>query len=359
MRFFWNYLHQKVPKAGKEIPSYYRRALTTSEIMLVVYFLWCFFKFPLINHGKWEWIPLLFAAMSGGCLWMVKRGGVRLNLVLYAVVCIGWVAWNVRYFGWNSGVQHMMTLILVFVFFNIYVPPVSKIIWFVSIMLIRISLFYLSQRFPALYSMDTRANTIYQTLNTVTFFLMLACVCILFSSSIQDTERQLRLRNQTLYKEAGTDQLTGLPNRRMLIEDIEKHCRENGDQSFCVAIADVDFFKQVNDTYGHNCGDYTLVKLTELFLEHSGGRYRVYRWGGEEFCFFLPGMNLDQAGVTMNDLCFAVEKKKIKYENNEFFITITVGVEEYDFTSPLEDLLDAADEKLYMGKNTGRNRVIV
>ena len=70
-------------------------------------------------------------------------------------------------------------------------------------------------------------------------------------------------------------------------------------------------------------------------------------------------MNLDQAGVTMNDLCFAVEKKKIKYENNEFFITITVGVEEYDFTSPLEDLLDAADEKLYMGKNTGRNRVIV
>ena len=157
----------------------------------------------------------------------------------------------------------------------------------------------------------------------------------------------------------GIDPLTGLPNRRSMIERIERFYKESGDQPFSIAIADLDYFKKVNDTYGHNTGDYTLVRLTELFAEHSMGRYNVCRWGGEEFCFFMPGMNLDEAGTLMNDLCFAVEKLKLEHEGKEFSITITIGVEENDFSSPLEDLLNSADEKLYMGKEAGRNRVVV
>ena len=359
MEFFLNYLHQKVPQADKSIPGYYRRALTSSEVLLVVYFIICFFLFPLINNGRWEWSPLVFALLSGCCLWMLKRGGVRINLIKYAVVSIGWVCWNVRYFGWNSGVQHMMTLILVFVFFNVYDKPVNKLLWFLAVLLIRVGLFYVSQQFPALYNMGTKANTIYQTLNTIAFFLMLTCTCIIFSTSIQETERQLRLRNQILYKEAGTDSLTGLPNRRLMIEQIEQYCVENRNQTFCVAIADLDYFKQVNDTYGHKCGDYVLMRLTKLFTEHAMERYSACRWGGEEFCFFMPEMNLDQAGIVMNDLCSEVRKMNLLYEGNEFSITLSIGVEEYDFASSLDELLDAADDKLYKAKNAGRNRVVV
>ena len=358
MRVFLDFLRQKVPRAGKEIPLYYRQALTVSEGMLEVYFLVCFLLYPLIN-GRWEWVPLLFLAGGGIGLWAVRHWNVRRNLLVYALICVTWVSWNVCHFGWNSGVQHFLTLMVVFVFFNVYDKPLVKILWLAVILAFRIILFSISQQHAAVYSMSRTANTVYQTLNTVSFFLMLTGMCIIFSTSIQDTERQLRLRNQTLYKEAGTDPLTGLPNRRSMIEMIEKYCRTNPDQPFSVAIADLDYFKNINDTYGHNCGDYTLVKLTELFAEHSGGRYSVCRWGGEEFCFFLPGMNLDQAGQLMNDLCFAVEKMKLKYEETEFSITITIGVEEYDFASPMEDLLQAADEKLYMGKNAGRNRVVV
>ena len=358
MKFFLSFLQQKVPKAGKEIPLYYRRALLAGEWLQLVYFLLCFLLYPVINH-RWEWIPLLFMAATGCCLWTVYHHGIRLNLFLYAVICVGWVGWNVQHFGWSSGVQHFLTLMVVLVFFNIYDKPTYKIIWLTGILAIRILLFSLSQQYPALYKMDADANTIYQTLNTVAFFLMLAAMCVIFSTNIQDTERQLRLKNQTLYKEAGTDPLTGLPNRRAMIEQIEKHYKDNSDTAFCVAIADLDYFKNVNDTYGHNCGDYTLVKLTELFVEHSMGRYTVCRWGGEEFCFFIPNMNLDEAGSLMNDLCFAVEKMKLEYEEHQFSITITIGVEEYDFTSPLEDLLNSADEKLYMGKEAGRNRVVV
>ena len=358
MKYFLDFLRQKVPKDRGEIPAYYKKALITCEILQAVYFLLCFFLYPLINH-RWEWIPLAFIAFTGLCLWAVKTQKVHINLILYAIACGGWVFWNVQHFGWSSGVQHFLTLMLVFVFFNVYDRPLYKIIWLGLILAFRIWLFSLSQSVPAMYKMDAEANTVYQTLNTVSFFVMLAAMCVIFSTSIQDTERQLLLKNQTLYKEAGTDPLTGLPNRRAMIEQIEKHYEANGDQPFSVAIADIDFFKLVNDTYGHNCGDYTLVKLTELFVEHSMGRYSVCRWGGEEFCFFMPGLNLDEAGALMNDLCFAVEKMNLEYEGHQFSITITIGVEEFDFTSPLENLMAAADEKLYMGKNAGRNRVVV
>ena len=355
MKFFLDFLHQKVPRYRGEIPAYYSRALTAGEILQAVYFLVCFFLYPIILR-RWEWIPMLFIGATGLSLWAVKHRSIRINLVLYAAICCGWVLWNIMHFGWNSGVQHFLTLMVVLVFFNVYDKPLNKIFWLILILAFRFLLFSVSR---GIGNLNTEAGTIYQTVNTVAFFLMLACICIIFSTSIQDTERQLRLKNQTLYKEAGTDPLTGLPNRRAMIEMIEKYYRENGDRPFSVAIADIDYFKNVNDTYGHNCGDYTLVKLTELFAEHSMGRYTVCRWGGEEFCFFIPDTNLDDAGVMMKDLCFAAEKMQLEYENHPFSITITIGVEEYDFASPLEELLDSADEKLYMGKKAGRNRVVI
>ena len=193
-------------------------------------------------------------------------------------------------------------------------------------------------------------------MNSTIFFLLVALICIVLSSSIQDAERQLRLDNETLNKEAGTDPLTGLPNRRDMISLIEDFQKQNPEHVFSVAIADIDFFKKVNDTYGHACGDYTLIQLTNLFKSESRERFTAARWGGEEFCFFLPDLNLDEAGQIMNDLSYAVEKMPLDFEDKHFNITITVGVEETDFHSSLDQLLDSADEKLYLGKNSGRNQ---
>ena len=73
----------------------------------------------------------------------------------------------------------------------------------------------------------------------------------------------------------------------------------------------------------------------------------------------MPGANIDDAGVIMHDVNFAGEKMQLEFEGNKFSITITIGVEECDYSSPLDDLLKKADEKLYMGKNSGRNKVVV
>ncbi len=211
---------QEVPRAGKEIPSYYRRAMAFSEALLEVYFLVCFFLFPLINGGRWEWIPLAFMGFCGLSLWTVYHRGVRLNLLMYGILCMGWVGWNVYQFGWSTGAQHFMTLMVVFVFFNVYDRALIKLLWLMLTLAARVMLFSWSQRHAPVYVMDLQANTIYQAVNTFTFFLMLALTCVFFSTNIQNVERQLLIRNQELHKEAGTDPLTGLPNRRAMIEKI-------------------------------------------------------------------------------------------------------------------------------------------
>ena len=128
---------------------------------------------------------------------------------------------------------------------------------------------------------------------------------------------------------------------------------------YSVAIADIDLFKRVNDTYGHNCGDYVLCRLAALFMEKSVDQYSVARWGGEEFCFFIPGKNIDDAGTIISDVCHAVKRMKFEFEGNSFSVTLTAGVEESDYRSSLPELIEKADHKLYMGKKNGRDQVVI
>jgi diguanylate cyclase (GGDEF)-like protein len=357
MSFIHDFLHQEVPKAGP-MPDYYRKALFISEAILVVYFL-ASVALLFFTTGVWLWPPVVILAGTVYCLLNIDRRGPRINLLCFAAIIGAWLTWFVHRFGWSAGSPNILVPILPLVYFNIYEPPRSKIAYFLGLVAFRVLLFAYSLRHTPVATLDRTENLFLQVINSIIPLLILAIDFILFSSSIQASERALTINNQELHREAGTDPLTGLPNRRAMLDDIEQFVVANPEAQFSIAIADIDFFKKVNDTYGHNCGDYTLVKLTELFTEHSGGRYSVCRWGGEEFCFFMPGANIDDAGVIMHDVNFAVERMRLEFEGNEITITITIGVEECDFSSPLEDLLKRADEKLYMGKNSGRNKVVV
>jgi len=358
MGYFSDFLHQKTPAPRKVMPGYYRRALVVSEIVLAGYFLTAFFLLPVIG-GYWEWAPAAFCAVTVLALCSLKRLNIVQNFLAFGAIVLVWCGWGVFAFGWSVGIQHFLIILLILLFFNICISPPLKILSALAVLGYRIALFAHARRMDPVHELTHTGSILFQTANSTVFFLLVALICILLSSSIQDTERQLRLDNEHLNREAGTDPLTGLPNRREMIGIIERFRRENPDRPFSVAIADIDFFKKVNDTYGHACGDATLVALTGLFNAEAKDRFMACRWGGEEFCFFLPDKNLDEAGSIMNDLNFAVEKMPVDFEGHHFNITITVGVEETDFQSSLEELLDSADEKLYLGKNSGRNRVVV
>ena len=358
MNFLHEFLHQEVPKSSREMPGYYRRALFLTELIYCVYFL-ASIVLILLTTGKLEWLPVGILVAMVLCLLNMDHMTARLNLLGLTVIIGVWLTWYVVMYGWSGGSPNILVPVLSLAFFNIYVPPWEKIGYCLGTIAFRIGLYAFSLRHPPVSALFPTSTLFFQIVNSVVPLLQLSINYILFSSSIQASERQLTINNQALHKEAGTDPLTGLPNRRAMLDAIEVFRSENPASQFSLAIADIDFFKKVNDTYGHHCGDYTLVELSRLFLSSAGDKYRVCRWGGEEFCFFMPELNLDDAGIVMQDLHQAVGRMPLCFGENHFRITITIGVEEYDFQSPTDALLDRADRKLYMGKVHGRNQVVL
>ena len=156
-----------------------------------------------------------------------------------------------------------------------------------------------------------------------------------------------------------TDALTGLFNRRSgerkLRAIMEKAIANQ--TPYCVSIGDIDFFKKVNDTYGHACGDEVLKTVAGILQEHMRSAGFVARWGGEEFLLVLDRMNLEQARTCLEETLEHIRRTEILYENQVVKVTMTFGLIEscgHDY----ESLLIEADDKLYVGKSGGRNRVV-
>ncbi len=161
---------------------------------------------------------------------------------------------------------------------------------------------------------------------------------------------------------ARTDMLTGLPNRRAF--------RENGEHIFASAkrykhslstmMVDIDYFKKVNDTYGHEAGDRVLVGIAEAIRESSREVDLSGRWGGEEFVFLLPATEKADAVILADRLRIQISKLKIKYKEKLISVTSSIGVAWLDDEcGTLEMLLDRADIALYKAKESGRNQVKV
>lgn len=155
------------------------------------------------------------------------------------------------------------------------------------------------------------------------------------------------------------DILTGLYNRRsgekLLMRTCENYRKEG--TPFCVAIGDIDHFKNVNDTYGHECGDVALAKISERIKEHMQGKGFVARWGGEEMLLVYDNMRLDTAVSCMRELLEEIRAQRITYGDTAFGLTMTFGITEGN-DGKVEHIVRDADTKLYEGKNNGRNRIV-
>ena len=168
------------------------------------------------------------------------------------------------------------------------------------------------------------------------------------------------LESHMLQREAQVDQLTGLTNRRGLYEYYAERI-ENGvsDRTMGVVICDIDFFKKVNDTYGHNAGDAVLIHVADILQNNLRTGDEVVRWGGEEFVFLLQDKKLEEAAVFAEDVRKQVETDVCKYSGLEIKITMSFGVDELNWNLNLAENIKKADEKLYIAKETGRNKVVM
>lgn len=173
--------------------------------------------------------------------------------------------------------------------------------------------------------------------------------------------RALKESELKLVEMAATDSLTGLLNRRAGMVRIEEELsrqKRSGEPVSCLML-DIDFFKKINDTYGHQTGDAVLEGFAAT-LENSLRKHDIVcRYGGEEFMVLLPETAIDSAKVTAQKICDYTNKNTIKYQDTSIIVTVSIGVAELQLDESVDSLIGRADEALYRAKNGGRNCVKV
>ena len=191
----------------------------------------------------------------------------------------------------------------------------------------------------------------------------MSIIAFIFSRDSQELESKLVDYNAQLEKQANTDMLTGLYNRRKALEYLESLTAKKKPQGkdylgFSLCICDIDFFKKVNDNYGHDAGDKVLKGIAGIFREEMKEKTFAARWGGEEFLLLFPGCNGDNAYMELEKIRRKIKEMKVKTEKEDIGVTMTFGLTEYDFNSDLDLAIKEADKKLYLGKEQGRDRII-
>lgn len=176
---------------------------------------------------------------------------------------------------------------------------------------------------------------------------------------IDFTER--KKAEEELKKASLTDYLTGLANRRNILKclEYEKNLHERHANVFSIILCDIDHFKKVNDTYGHDFGDIVLKSITGIFPEILRKIDIASRWGGEEFLILLPASDQQGSSFAAERLRQAIEQMKIQTDSFFVRVTMSFGVATWKKTyNDIEVFIKQADENLYRAKDEGRNRVI-
>lgn len=168
---------------------------------------------------------------------------------------------------------------------------------------------------------------------------------------------ELRTTREKLDYNSNHDVLTGLYNRRFF-EGIMKRSKEEKETSYSVAMLDVDDFKKINDTYGHETGDRVLAAVSKCIEASLPENAVAVRWGGEEFVIYLPQVDNDRAMEILDVFRTKLSEQVIYHRGTRVSITATIGLCTGESIADYEEYIRQADEKLYWGKQHGKNQIV-
>ncbi len=351
-----------------------KAALITRLICISVclYLAACFVLFSVLGSFRVAGLCIATFCVYVACVVLTYREHTGIADGIYYVTTCAMIIFSIVYLGWDCGVQNFAFSIFLLIYTTNYLPAIHKFVLTAAAILLRLVLyFYHVNNGPYIDLSVASVNTI-RIFNEVIVFIVLTITLFIFTNDTLKTEAKLAKYNEKLHKLAEQDPLTKLPNRRSVINYM-KECIGKCDSEYvgmCVAMGDIDFFKMINDSYGHDAGDEVLKKLAELFMEYMNGKGMIARWGGEEFLFVFENANLDDASIYMDELLNKVRKLHVLYAVHDITLTMTFGLTDVDvrinlnmtdtqIEANINDAVAEADKKLYMGKNLGRDRLIV
>ena len=170
----------------------------------------------------------------------------------------------------------------------------------------------------------------------------------------------LAMESETFYEESHHDKLTKLKNRMGFYSDFSRRFSKIIDEKkpLSLFICDIDKFKRVNDTYGHNAGDDVLAFVASQLESSCSEKEAVYRWGGEEFIMMMPETGLSEAVEKAESIRKKIMDSSINADGNVISVTMSFGCRLFDDALTIEENISKADEHLYTAKESGRNCVI-
>ena len=280
--------------------------------------------------------------------------------VLVQILTFTWLVYGVHTLGWGFGVQNLLLALLVYGLLTSYRGVRFKLLMAVGASVMMVGLYEYDLLIENEMQFSAATAGAMQWISIILNMTLVTVLILMFSHDSQDMEKKLVDYNEKIRRMASIDPLTGLKNRRSMMEVMEEFVKRGvtEKQQFSIAIGDIDFFKKVNDTYGHDVGDEVLIAVAAHLQQYMADKGSVARWGGEEFLLLFWGMNGDDVYVELEKIRARLENVEVKHGEHVISVTMTFGMDEYDPSQPIEYTISSADKKLYIGKKTGRNKVV-
>jgi len=289
---------------------------------------------------------LVFAAVR----YLLRLRRLRLAVTLLWLENLPFVAFGTLMLGWNSGFHYALVLIVPLVALT---GSRRQVAGFTSLLLLLLlALEVLQREIGPLAPIPASQLILLNWFNLAILVLVLSVLTTLFRRKIADAERSLLAL-------ATADPLTGLHNRHYFEKawSLAWAQQRRAKGTLCLLMVDLDHFKQLNDTHGHQAGDRMLIECGRIFGEAVRDIDTLARWGGEEFALLLPGANLSQSMVVAERMRVGIEALVVIHQGTELRCTASVGLTEMLPADTLDQMIMRADQALYTSKMAGRNCV--
>jgi diguanylate cyclase len=310
-----------------------------------------YFLFFLAVDSPWlAWINVASVAMYALAYQLARRQRLHGAALLIWLEAFPHAVIGTLLTGWDSGFHYLLLM---------FIPSVilsnsrgRSVAFVVALLVFLVVLDFLTRSLGPLAPLSASAQIALKWLNITIFVTMFSSLSIYYRQKIFQAER-------FLHAQATQDALTGLYNRRhfqLVAEQELVRCRRTG-SSASLLIMDIDFFKTINDTYGHETGDQVLISIARTLRQGSREMDTLARWGGEEFVLLMPDINAEEAWAVAERFRLAVAQQPVIFAGGEIHCTLSFGVTQLRADEALSASVARADRALYRSKIDGKNRV--
>lgn len=270
--------------------------------------------------------------------------------------------------GWNWGFMiYTVALVPISFYLSYTMPHMERRMSMPMVTSVIVAVFYISidilmRYITPVYSEEFNPELVYfyYYFNTVLAFVFLLLYSMLFALEVRHMQYQLEKENSELGEVANYDPLTKLLNRRSMTQCLRKslEAARANKEPFCIIMADIDDFKKVNDKHGHAIGDQVLILISDVISRNVRECDYVCRWGGEEILILLMA-DIDHAQRIAERIRDDIAGSIVESKEGNMHVTVTMGIAEYHENVMIRELIDEADQKLYYGKNHGKDQIVV